>query len=469
MKIPIVVLIIPSCIACLAGDTNKPLALRKAAEARSSNVLHTARIEYSVTDVEEDQSYTQFSSFTAANNDFITVLRGDEKGVVAYQQDGQPAPALLNKPWHCLLKEGEVWRRQEDSPDAQVADEFPARSALSMHDIRALGLNPVMPERDLDEYLRELGRPPLTYDSELVGGLHVVRGRTSESMFEWWIDPERDWNIVKTVVYGEGGSKKIAEERFTLRFDLRDGVWFPSRMELWSHLPGVKNPRKVIDIHAVEFNRPEHSVALKPSDIGVETGTFVTYENRKENAMGYWDGEKIASAAEFRERINSGELAVGPNTARALALEKVGKQFDSGAPKYALTTDENNEPRYIFQWQSYETEWEAYTRRFIARYKLDEEQSQKAWAICNDCQERGRAYVAKRKPVLEEIDKRLRKLASAATEEAAAQRQRLENEKAHNLEPLTMIFEEQLKPRLDKLPTRAQRRAAEFESAPVQK
>lgn len=451
------------------NNINTPHALIQAQRTRASTNLNTARVEYTVTHTHDGSTTSQFYSFKAADDAFITVIRGDEKGVVAYLDNGEPAPPLLNQRWNCLSTEGEVWLHREETPDAEVWGEKSGRHEFRMRDMRELGLNPVMPDRNLDEYLNEVGSPTLSYETRQEQGLHIVRRNLPDTAIEWWIDPDRDWNIIKTMIYGDGGAKKISEERFTLRLDPYDGMWFPSRMERWSFLEGAQNPMEVIEIHAAEFNRPEHPVKLTPADIGVEVGMLVVYRERKENAAGYWDGEKILPGEEFQKRIESGELSVGPNTARARALERIWAQFDSGVPKYSLTSGEHDGPRYIFQWQSYETEWEAYTRRFIIRYKLDEEQTQKAWAICNECQERGRAYIARRKPVLEEIDKRLRKPASATGGEELAQRGRLESEKADNLAPLTKIFEEQLKPRLERLPTRAQRRAAEFEPTPEQK
>lgn len=114
---------------------------------------------------------------------------------------------------------------------------------------------------------------------------------------------------------------------------------------------------------------------------------------------------------------------------------------------------------------SFESEWEQYTKQFIERYKLDDEQKTKAMQILKDCQDQGNRYVTSRKARIEAIDEELKKLGNDAN--AAEQRKKLTEQRGKLLDPLTQIFERQLKPRLEKLPTRAQRRDAENPPKPA--
>ena len=455
-------------VASDGGPTEKPLALKKAKENRSALVLQTARIEFSVTDNREGdfKGQTLFYTFKAAGNDYIMVHQGDQHCIVALDGEGNPVPAAINKPWHCLYQNGEVWQHPQDSPDAQVWGEELGRHTFSMNDVRELGLNPLLVGGDLDQYLRKLDCPPLEYQTMIVDGLHVVSGTTRDSTYRWWIDPERDWNVVKAEV--SSGEKKVIERQFFLQLDPHDGIWFPQRVETSSFAPGVDNPLQVIELHATEFNRVDHPVDLTPADIGVEVGTFVVFHERAENAAGYWDGEDVVSHAEYRERVETGELSTGPSVARALARvnarARLGEMAEQGTSE---ATTQPAPPRYAFHWDRFETQWEAYTRVFIERYRLSDEQAQKAWTICKDCQAQGRAYVASRRHVFEEIDRRLALIeGSGCSDDDKARRRRLEAERAMNREPLTRIFERQLKPRLDRLPTRAQRQAVEFGEKP---
>jgi|GEM_PF-1044020 len=109
----------------------------------------------------------------------------------------------------------------------------------------------------------------------------------------------------------------------------------------------------------------------------------------------------------------------------------------------------------------FESQWDAYVRDFIQKYKLDEEQQQRAYAILKQCKEEARAYVDKRKSTIEDLDRRIQALAGSGDKEKAAELGKLNEKKTKLMAPVNMIFEKRLKPRLEKLPTRAQREAAE--------
>lgn len=100
-------------------------------------------------------------------------------------------------------------------------------------------------------------------------------------------------------------------------------------------------------------------------------------------------------------------------------------------------------------------QWEQYVRDFIHQFKLNEGQSQRALLILKDCQEQGERVIQSRR---EEITRLDRVMAAAGRGKdntgAAAQRERM-------LSPLSDIFEKQLKPRLDRLLTTAQKKAGE--------
>ena len=96
--------------------------------------------------------------------------------------------------------------------------------------------------------------------------------------------------------------------------------------------------------------------------------------------------------------------------------------------------------------------WAQYVRDFIKRYDLDSEQQQRAWIYHRDAKERdavfARRFERRAEPLREKAadDERARVTLERRTEEHRAEHERL--------------FE-QLKERLERLPTRAQRRSAE--------
>lgn len=114
----------------------------------------------------------------------------------------------------------------------------------------------------------------------------------------------------------------------------------------------------------------------------------------------------------------------------------------------------------------FESQWETYVREFIQRYQLDDAQTQKAQSILKDCQDLGQRQMQKRKPEIERLEKKLATLPES--KDKLKEMTEINQQRAKLLEPITEIFEKQLKPRLDKLPTRAQRQTAEQGGRPNQ-
>ena len=114
-----------------------------------------------------------------------------------------------------------------------------------------------------------------------------------------------------------------------------------------------------------------------------------------------------------------------------------------GQPKQARAeTQEDNSP------------WAQYVRRFIQKYRLDDGQQTRAWKVYRDVSIRADSY---RKRYGERIETARRRARASSDEAAKSKLRAVEAEQAAALERLF----EQLKRRLDRLPTRTQRRGAE--------
>jgi hypothetical protein len=109
----------------------------------------------------------------------------------------------------------------------------------------------------------------------------------------------------------------------------------------------------------------------------------------------------------------------------------------------------------------FESQWEAYVREFIQRYQLDDGQTERAQSILKDCQDAAQRVVQKSKGEIEQLDKKLLGLAESKDADKLKELSEINARRTKLLEPINEIFEKQLKPRLEKLPTRAQRQAAE--------
>ncbi len=109
---------------------------------------------------------------------------------------------------------------------------------------------------------------------------------------------------------------------------------------------------------------------------------------------------------------------------------------------------------------NFESEWERYVREFIEKYKLDDAQQERARAVLKDCQEQAQHVMRRRKSELDRLDEKIKGL--TGNNEAAKIKElgELNQQRTKLLEPISDI-EKQLKAKLEKLPTRAQRQAAE--------
>lgn len=116
---------------------------------------------------------------------------------------------------------------------------------------------------------------------------------------------------------------------------------------------------------------------------------------------------------------------------------------------------------------NFESQWEAYVREFIQRYQLDEGQTQRAQSILKDCQDMAQRIMQKNKAAIEELDKKVLELGQSKEGDKLRELTEINARRTKLTEPIDQIFERQLKPRLEKLPTRAQRQAAEATSRPA--
>ena len=370
-------------------------------------------------------------------------------------------------PWNTLCAEGLIWRRTDDV--FELSDVFPEGVSGREMDLRTLGVGAGMSYSDIHDCLWRNFTPyldPWKYDESREGDLHVVRVRKGDDTQTYWLDPQRAWAPVRVRYERKNGTW------FETRSSLKemDGVWFPEVVQTFnSTYEGGKEPARIARVYSAEFNRPGHPMRLTPADIGVEVGADILFRDKDQPEGQHlkWDGQNLVTPAEFNER----GVRHGPDFAREsarLEMSLAAERRADAAPVAIETVNPEALRRALLQQPARcESLWEAYTRNFIAKYQLNEEQTQRALAILRECQDAGRAYVAKHKAEFESLDERTKKLPELDESERETQRTAIQAQREKLGKPLDDIFEKQLKPRLDKLPTRAQRRAAEQAAKPV--
>jgi hypothetical protein len=477
-----------------AAAQQRPAALERLEAYRGA--WRTGLVEWTQVTYRKDLGMlcgvTHYMTTKFADKDVLTIDRGDENGVVVRDENGGASGDDSRAPTSRLGTELGTWEKM----DGEIAPLQPTMlwiGGRSVDDPRAFGATCEISSTGLHETLwREL-RPDATrrYEESREGDLEVVRVLSENASTTYWIDPRRGWSPVR-VRYEDSQYDAWKEARSTLKEI--DGAWTPERVEIFdSRHEGGATPAEVVCIRNAAFNKPEHPKKLTLADIGVDVGTDVTvFELNKPRRDGKWDGEQVLDMMEFSRR----RLEEGPLFLREIKIFKQRRAEKALADlnEMAVTDPDPDAMRQSIAKRPSQCEslWEAYTRKFIEKYKLNEDQTQKALAVLKECQERGRAHLDVHRDEFAKYDELLKKLgqtaaapagkkeptapANGAKEPTAASNDAKEPASAPGknenpelqamrdklIKPLDDIFEQRLVPRLDKIPTRAQRKDAEF-------
>lgn len=457
----------------------RPVALQLLQASRSA--IRTATLSWSRTNFAETEVRRIHYQSRIGGSDLLLSMRGDDEGVISRTADGKPAPVSYG-PMNVLIRDGDLWTHADFDVFAEV--EPTARGHQGTPDPRTFGLAPVLSFETLEDTVWLGSGDPMGeswYEEYEEQGRVVVVWTRGDDEVTYWIEPEHGWNPVRVVHRASG--ERVAEMRCEL--ENFDGHWFPRRMEFFnaSFADGAR-PAEVIEIDDAAFNRPSDPPRLSPADIRVDVGTNIHRygPERRNPELAFWDGQKLISQEEYFRRLGAGELHEGEIHREALrytrALTAERERTTTARPErwFFLGREQG---RYTFR--TWESDWERYTRYFIKTFNLSEDQTQRALAILEECQQRGRAYVAARQQEIDSAQRDMNRHANGEEIQSGAQRgshaergraeaaatapapahARLDalRERVHELiRPLDEIYAE-LRGRLDRIPTRAQREA----------
>lgn len=399
--------------------------------------LGTAEIDWSRRQFEGptfQTEHTMFYTTRLSPKERALYSRGDEEGVMTRNDAGLPAQAF---PGAYMSFEGPdaVFDRWDGQHEASW---MPKGSVRWTADLRALGALPWFCYEDVhDAMWKDPGEspPPRSYMESVEGALRVVAARRADGTLTWWIDPERGWQATRITFTRDG----VLEREARIALARFGDHWFPQSVVYFSR--GYKNgtePCDVVSVDKAVFNDPRQPPVLTPADIGITPRMFIWLKDNtmKKVGTGMWDGTRITSTRFFPG------MGAGVQLVQHL-LEKT---------RPVAATSQPAPP---------EAQWEAYTRRFIERYKLTDDQTQSALKTLADCQEQAQGYLSRHAAEFEKLAAAEAALRDATEPERAARLAALREQQAKLHEPIDEIFEKQLKPRLEKLPTRKQRAAAE--------
>lgn len=400
----------------------------------AASAIRTARIDWSARHaiLEGDAGRRiHFHTWRCADDSWTQEYWGDEEGVFSRDETGQPAISRYQVPRLALVKSGATWERLQNEPRGRVWTQRRDRGMSNAFDFRRLGLNPAYWYDDFAQTVADEGGI-VTFDVEVDGGQMLVRARTDGQLDRlWWIDPNRGWNPTRTQVMSSDGEIQ-AETEFDLK--MFDGHWFPSAMRQYRGSAASGEFYAEFKVLSAEFNRPDHPQELTPSSIGFEPGMMLLFQHQDSPVpVPVWDGEAIVSMNDFTQRVRADEVAFGPTIQRAAARANAR----SGEGQFQATLEQSN------TWKRLNSEWERYTRDFINRYRLNNDQAQQAWKLCQECQKAAREFIERRREAFEKLE-----------------REPSEKLRAELLVPIDEIFITRLKPRLERIPTTSQRDAA---------
>lgn len=421
-----------------------PESLRRAIDARRKLVTGELTLECT-RELPSGPIHTTTQSGRFAGANSVCTDRGDRDGVVVLDTSGAPAKTSTQTPRSYLRDGDKGWIKEEGAKGGEM---FPTAGGAMAPEWRALGLSSGTIYAPLEQYVeRELENPALIAEySETADGAQrlVTACLKGGGEYRWWIDPARGWSVTRCQFHFDG---RLSAE---CRVDLGqfDGVWFPARVRSFRGPAGQQKETEYV-IRTATFNRPEHAQRLTPETIGIIPNETPLIGHVVENGMlrqvgsGFYDGQGFVTFEEHLSRRKAAREAAGGGAATAGTVGVATGQV---------------QPRVKFVPES---EWEAYTRKFIETHKLDEGQRNAALAILKDCQERGRSYVDSRRERFEQLEKDKAGLGKLSGEERTKRTTLLDQRERDLRRPIDQIFERQLKPRLEKLLTARQREAAQ--------
>jgi hypothetical protein len=435
-----------------------PAALRAFEQARRA--IASGRIEWTVGETRHPDRTLNFVSRYARNGDVIYENRGDDDGWTIFNPE--TGEGFRRYPQLYMINADGTWHFEETTPSCGwYPKTWEQQQEHDLHlshvrDARAIG---VAPHSDSLEHRRGLAAQwpsaddPIERWSEQQDGDYVivVGHHRSGAVRTWYIAADRGWNAERITLEFRG--HPIFEVQCSLaKFG---DVWFPAEARYYWR----GEPTDCVTVTKASFNSADDSERFTPADLGLEPGSRI-HEAGTGPRVGpdslTWTGHGIVKFSEWLEGVKSGKWAWGP-IHRRIHESGFESPYETQAEAQARRLQRRaSQTRHYLE--RHALLWEEYVRTFVARYQLDREQREKANVILLECQRRAYEFMQRRRNDLTEIISRLLDAsASGRSEEAARLRERLQE----GLKPLDVIFEQSLKPRLEKLPTRAQRAAAE--------
>lgn len=456
MQLTLILLLV---LTCGRFGADEPSALRRFRECRRA--VRSGEIAFSVARPNGSGPTVNYHGRYASNGDRILEQRGDSDGWTLHSE-GEPGGELrgISKlpQWYMRNADG-YWSRQHTVSGAELwkaGDARGCRWASEAIDALRIGMScdsrDLFPDSASQPASDDESRRIIRWEQKQTSGRYIVTGWTSSGRRTTWeIDPERGWNAERITVHltlPDGAEMLVAE----CQNELRDfsGVWLPAR----ATYSGRNGPLLVVTILTAKLNLRGDPEKFTGVDFGLEPGFSIAAQDfRPASPRGLrWSGDGLVSGEAWDELRKKGAKP-GPTLEREMRGKFSPLYNDAENAQIAQARKERDA---AFLEHLREQLWESYVTNFIERYGLDDEQRQKAELILRECQASARAYMDRKHVELESIFN-----PDGDGRGTPHDAERLLTRKNALLKPIREIFDNDLKPRLEKLPTREQRRKVE--------
>jgi hypothetical protein len=414
----------------MVQDLTIPQALNRMWSSRQ--IFKSGRIEYMV-------NGSKFVNRYATNGDRILDILGDFDGVVTPAHGDQEASKL---PIHLLYNSDGDWFRHGGNLSASLwetrSEDAPPRRLWS--DARFMGM-----DISLKDAKRDAGNAPWS-DLPVIGwdertdsdGRYVVQAHLAGGReYVWTINPAKGWNAESVAAVDNG----TIVAQTVIELSESNGAWFPS--VVYYGIDGAEP--QVVTITSAEFNAESDKERFTPADAGMEPGANVTCQERRVQL--YWTGKDMVAFSDYVQMVKNKTIEPGP----------IARRLYRGEPNPYLTEKQRGALLRERASASQPTEnalWLEYVNMFVAAHRLNKEQEERARAILKDCQEMARSHVKGKLELLEEAAKHAEANHPDGNREIEQRVSKLQDS-------IDRIFETQLKPRLEAIPSRQQKERAE--------
>lgn len=436
-----------------------PATLLAFEQARRSII--GGRIEWEYLPEGSEERALRYISRYAKSGDTITEHRGDRDGWTVFTDNG--TRGVLKYPQIYMENGDGRWQTQETAPGACIAatwwrgrsGENP--SADYEKDARFIGLtvspDSVEPRVGLSAFHGDAQHRVASWEEREIDDLRVVIGHMNDGgMLTWYINPSKGWNA-ELITY-ESGMGAVKQEAY-IRLDEYGDLWLPSAADFFLNGKLTSSIR----VRMADLNPPNAPERFTLADVGMEAGARINPQPG--DAPLRWNGEDVCSPEQWYADLKAGKRQWGATFRRLNAGEEFSSPYDTEQDRLDRKLARR---KRLIEWAvaAPRSMWAKYVRDFVARHELDAEQTQQALRILDQCEKQAEEFTRRHRPAIEEAQNDLENAREKRDADAVA---RLEERINTLREPLNKIFETELKPRLEKLPTRAQRAKAEARDA----